>query len=73
MMLNYTLFKNIAMLTYNSPLRFGTMQAKIGLIKLLRNFKILPCEKTLIPMKYSPSSGFQAPLGGMWLKMQSID
>jgi len=49
------------------------MQAKIGLIKLLRNFKILPCDKTLIPMKYSPSSGFQAPLGGMWLKVQKIN
>ncbi|XP_070493746.1 probable cytochrome P450 6a14 [Chironomus tepperi] len=54
-------------------LRFGTMQAKIGLVKLLRSFKILPCDKTLIPMKYSPSSGFQAPLGGMWLKLQSIN
>ena len=49
------------------------MQAKIGLIKLLRNFVILPSDKTLIPLKYSPSSGFQAPLGGMWLKMQSIN
>ncbi|KAL7026335.1 hypothetical protein ACKWTF_013868 [Chironomus riparius] len=54
-------------------LRFGTMQAKIGLVKLLRNFRILPSDKTLIPMKYSPSSGFQAPLGGMWLKLQSIN
>lgn len=53
-------------------LRFGTMQTKIGLIKLLRNFKILPSSKTLIPMKYAPNAGFQSPLGGMWLKLENI-
>ncbi|XP_070493750.1 probable cytochrome P450 6a13 [Chironomus tepperi] len=53
-------------------LRFGTMQAKIGLIKLLRNFKFIPCSKTLIPMKFAPNSGFQSPLGGMWLKVEAI-
>ncbi|KAL7026334.1 hypothetical protein ACKWTF_013867 [Chironomus riparius] len=52
-------------------LRFGSMQAKIGLIKLLRNFKFLVCSKTLIPMKFAPNSGFQSPLGGMWLKIES--
>ncbi|CAG9806333.1 unnamed protein product [Chironomus riparius] len=53
--------------------RFGTMQVKLGLVKLLRNFKILPCNKTLIPMKYTPNSGFQSPFGGMWLKLEHIN
>nr|AHJ10930.1 cytochrome P450 6EV9 [Chironomus kiiensis] len=51
---------------------FGTMQAKVGLVKFLRNFRVHPSNKTLIPMKYAPNYSFQSPLGGMWLKMQSI-
>ncbi|KAG5667307.1 hypothetical protein PVAND_015293 [Polypedilum vanderplanki] len=53
-------------------MRFGTLQTKIGLIKLLRNFRILPCSKTIIPMKFSPNAQFQSPLGGMWLKLEKI-
>jgi cytochrome P450 family 6 len=52
--------------------RFGIMQTKIGLVKLVKNFRILPCSKTLIPMKYSPSASFQCPAGGMWLKLEKI-
>nr|AHJ10931.1 cytochrome P450 6EV10 [Chironomus kiiensis] len=53
-------------------LRFGTMQTKIGLIKILRNFRILPSKKTLIPMKFAPNAGFQLPFGGMWIKLENI-
>lgn len=52
--------------------RFGTMESKIGLIKLLRKFKILPSEKTTIPIKFSPMASMQYPLGGMWLKLEKL-
>jgi cytochrome P450 family 6 len=54
-------------------LRFGTMQAKIGLIKIIRNYRILTCSKTLIPLKIDPKSAFLNPLGGMWLKLEKIN
>ncbi|XP_070493752.1 probable cytochrome P450 6a20 [Chironomus tepperi] len=53
-------------------LRFGTMQAKLGLVKLLKNFKILTSDKTPYPMKYSPTAPFQSPDGGLWLKVERL-
>lgn len=52
--------------------RFGIMQTKIALVKLLKKFKFSPCDKTPIPMKFSPSAAFQSPLGGMWLKLEHV-
>jgi len=54
-------------------LRFGTMQTKIVLVKLLRKYKFSPGTRTPIPMKFSPSSAFQSPVGGMWLKIEKIN
>ncbi|XP_070493753.1 probable cytochrome P450 6a20 [Chironomus tepperi] len=51
-------------------LRFGPMQTKIALVKLLKNFIIKPCNKTAFKM--SPSSHLQSPVGGMWLKVEKI-
>jgi hypothetical protein len=48
------------------------MQTKIGIVKLLMNFKILPCSKTIVPMKFSPTAAFQSPEGGMWLKLERL-
>jgi hypothetical protein len=48
------------------------MQTKLGIIKLLQNFKLHPTEKTPIPMKYKPGTGFMAPEGGMWLRLEEI-
>ncbi|KAG5667308.1 hypothetical protein PVAND_015294 [Polypedilum vanderplanki] len=53
-------------------MRFGQMQTKIGIVKLLMNFKIQPCEKTTIPMKFVPNAVFQTPIGGMWLKIEKL-
>nr|ARO50430.1 cytochrome P450 [Chironomus tentans] len=52
--------------------RFGTMESKVGLIKLLSVFRILPSEKTSIPIQFSPTASLQTPLGGMWLKLQRL-
>jgi cytochrome P450 family 6 len=53
-------------------MRFGVLQAKLGLAKLIKNFRILPCSKTTIPMRFVPNAQFQSPLGGMWLKFEKI-
>jgi cytochrome P450 family 6 len=48
------------------------MQTKLGIAKLLQNFKLSPCSKTPIPMKLSPRGQVQSPEGGMWLKVEKI-
>jgi cytochrome P450 family 6 len=53
-------------------LRFGMMQTRIGLISILRHFRISPSAKTPIPMKMRPDSGTLSPLGGMHLMLEKI-
>lgn len=53
-------------------MRFGLMQSKIAIVKLVSNFEILTTEKTTIPMKFVPSSPFLTPVGGMWLQMKKL-
>lgn len=53
-------------------LRFGKMETKIGLIKLLRNFRILPCDKTSVPLEFMPNASLQSPKNKMWLKLEKI-
>lgn len=54
-------------------LRFGTLQTKIVLAKLLIKYKFSVGPKAPIPMKFSPSAAFQSPVGGMWLKIEKVD
>ena len=53
-------------------MRFGLMQSKIGIAKLLMNYELHICEKSTVPMKFIPSSPFLAPVGGMWLNLKRI-
>ncbi|XP_011253334.1 cytochrome P450 6A1 isoform X1 [Camponotus floridanus] len=54
--------------------RFAVHQTKIGLIKILRNYKVEICEKTQIPYINDPrSSVILTPLGGIYLKMIKIN
>ncbi|KAL7026331.1 hypothetical protein ACKWTF_013864 [Chironomus riparius] len=53
-------------------LRFGLMEIKIAIVRLLRSFSIHPCSKTLIPMQYSLTSNFQSPKYGLWLKLEKL-
>lgn len=53
-------------------LRFGLMQTKVALIKLLSNYKILPSSKTMIPMRFDSKSLILAPHDGMWLKVEKL-
>lgn len=52
--------------------RFGIIQTKIGLINMLKNFKVEVCEKTLIPYVANPNSFLLRPKGGLHLKFSKI-
>ncbi|XP_037903233.1 probable cytochrome P450 6a21 [Hermetia illucens] len=53
-------------------LRFGKMQTRIGLIKLLKHFQFSPCPKTPIPMVFDPYKGVLSPKGGLFLDVKRI-
>lgn len=54
-------------------LRFGLMQAKLAIAKLIQNFELSASDKTPIPMKFHPSTPFLGSLDGMHLKLKKID
>ncbi|XP_052863097.1 cytochrome P450 6a2-like [Anopheles cruzii] len=53
-------------------LRFGVMQAKIGLIMLLRNFRFAPTARTPKSIVFDPKSPVLAPSTGNYLKVDKI-
>uniref|UniRef100_A0A182Q911 Cytochrome P450 n=1 Tax=Anopheles farauti TaxID=69004 RepID=A0A182Q911_9DIPT len=50
-------------------LRFGMMQARIGLAMLLKHFEVLPCEETDVPLTYSPRAFVLTPVNGVRLRL----
>jgi cytochrome P450 family 6 len=52
-----------------SGLRFGLLQAKLGLVVLLSNFKFSVCDKTQLPIKLDPTVMLIAPTSGTWLRI----
>ncbi|XP_011862719.1 PREDICTED: probable cytochrome P450 6a14 [Vollenhovia emeryi] len=53
--------------------RFAVYQSKVGLIKILRNYKVETCEKTPIPYVNDPKAFILSPLGGLHLKIIKIN
>jgi cytochrome P450 family 6 len=53
-------------------MRFGLMQSKMAIAKLVSSYAFSPCERTPIPMKFASSAPFMAPEGGMWLRVENI-
>lgn len=52
--------------------RFGMIQAKVGIIKLIANFEFTISSKTTIPMRFSPPALFLSPINKMWLKIKKL-
>jgi cytochrome P450 family 6 len=53
-------------------MRFGMMQAQIGLALLLKSFQFEVSEKTKIPLKFSAKTKLLNVEGGVWLKVSKI-
>ncbi|XP_034178696.2 cytochrome P450 6A1-like isoform X1 [Osmia lignaria lignaria] len=52
--------------------RFAVYQTKIGLIQMLKNFKIDVCDETLIPYVQHPTSRVFAPIRSIILKISKV-
>ncbi|XP_072756845.1 cytochrome P450 6A1-like [Anoplolepis gracilipes] len=52
--------------------RFAVYQTKIGLMKILRNYKVETCEKTTIPYVINPKARLLTPKDGIHLRIIKI-
>lgn len=53
-------------------LRFGVLQAKIGLVMLLSKFEVSLCSKSKVPLEIDNKNFILTPAGGMWLNLKRI-
>lgn len=53
-------------------LRFGMMQARVGLVTLIQNFEFTPCSKSTIPLVFSKRNLVLSPEGGLWLSVKKV-
>lgn len=52
--------------------RFGKIQTKLGLIALLRNYRVECCEQTEIPIILDKKNFLIAPKNGIYLKLKTL-
>lgn len=53
--------------------RFAVYQTKVGLVKILRKYRIDVCEKTQIPYANDPKAFLLTPRGGIYLRITKIN
>ncbi|CAH1104625.1 unnamed protein product [Psylliodes chrysocephalus] len=53
-------------------MRFGIMQSKVGLVSILKNFKVSLNNKTKEPLKFLAASMIPQVEGGIWLNLEKI-
>lgn len=53
-------------------LRFGMMQAKVGLATLIKSFTFTTCAKSVIPLEFSKTVNILTPKDGLWLNVKKI-
>lgn len=54
-------------------MRFGLLQAKIGLVMLLRNFRFSAGPKTEYPLIFDQDSPLLVTLNGLWLNVEALN
>ncbi|CAG9833427.1 unnamed protein product [Diabrotica balteata] len=54
-------------------LRFGKLQAKVGLSSILRKYRVTLNEKTQLPLKYSAVKHFPNVEGDVWVNLESLE
>ncbi|XP_055588835.1 uncharacterized protein LOC129741152 [Uranotaenia lowii] len=53
-------------------MRFGQIQARVGLASLLRQYRFSICDRTQIPVQYSRTNFILGPANGVWLKVERL-
>ncbi|XP_063698178.1 uncharacterized protein LOC134829111 [Culicoides brevitarsis] len=52
--------------------RFGKIQTKLGLVMILKNFKMMKSEKTEFPVKFNTRSALLAPKNPIYIKLEKV-
>ncbi|XP_025205425.1 probable cytochrome P450 6a13 [Melanaphis sacchari] len=52
--------------------RFAELEMKMALSQILTTFRVLPCEKTEVPLKLQNGTPMMVAKNGIWLRFQSI-
>lgn len=48
------------------------MQTKVGLVSILRNCEVVPCNKTLNPLVFDKKAFMLSPEGGLYVKLKPL-
>ncbi|XP_060817375.1 cytochrome P450 6k1-like [Bombus pascuorum] len=61
---------NFSLLFFVSGMPLGLMQSKLGVVQILKDHEVSPCEKTKIPIVLDPYALTMTALGGMYLNIR---
>ena len=55
-----------------SGIRLGLMQSKLGVVQILKDYEVSPCDKTKISVILDPKTIITTALGGVQLNIRKI-
>ena len=55
-----------------SGMRLGLMQSKLGVVQILKDYEVSPCDKTKISVILDPKTVITTALGGVQLNIRKI-
>lgn len=53
-------------------MRFGILQSKVGLISLLRDYRVSLHERTPVPLEMLKTNFILTPKDGVWVKLEKL-
>lgn len=53
--------------------RFGLLQSKIGLLTIIKNYKVSLADKTKPGMNFDPWELMLSKVGGVWINLKKIE